>query len=351
MGSAIDSKSQPLKTGSILNGTKFKWRWEYFLIILLVLEIVIFGSINSRFLNPVVLMGSINDFMPICIISLFVTFVMITGGIDIQAGSVVGLTSISVGLLWSQLGINIWIACLIGILIGGLCGLFSGTLIATTDVQPMVITLGGSFLFSGIALAITSMSAVESYKGISGFPESYTKLFKGSVLGIPNQIILFILLVAISYVLLHKTQYGRKIFLIGVNRNTAEYSGIKSSSIIASTYVLSGIAAAIAGIVLTAYLGTAKADFGKELTLPIITAVVLGGTSNYGGKGNVLGTALAAVVIGIMRFGLSMSGVNTQYLDIPVGVLLIVVLIIRSFINGGIIKKVVKKITNRGESL
>ncbi|TCZ69936.1 autoinducer 2 import system permease LsrD [Paenibacillus albiflavus] len=351
MGSAINSKPQSLKTGSILSGGKFKWRWEYFLIILLVLEIVIFGSINSRFLNPVVLMGSINDFMPICIISLFVTFVMITGGIDIQAGSVVGLTSISVGLLWSQLGLNIWIACLIGLLIGGLCGLFSGTLIATTDVQPMVITLGGSFLFSGIALAITSMSSVESYKGISGFPESFTKLFKGNVLGIPNQLILFILLVAISYVLLHKTQYGRKIFLIGVNRNTAEYSGIKSSSIIASTYVLSGIAAAIAGIVLTAYLGTAKADFGKELTLPIITAVVLGGTSNYGGKGNVLGTALAAVVIGIMRFGLSMSGVNTQYLDIPVGILLIVVLIIRSFINGGAIKKVVKKITNRGESL
>ncbi|QCI87398.1 autoinducer 2 import system permease LsrD [Vagococcus zengguangii] len=323
---------------------KLKWRWEYFLVGLLLMEIVVFGSINNRFFNPVVLMGSINDFMPICIISLFVTFVIITGGMDIQAGTIVGLTSISIGLMWSELGLNIWLACLIGILIGALCGLLSGTLIANTDVQPMVITLGGSFLYSGIALGVTSLSSVESYKGISGFPESFTNLFRGKTLGIPNQVILFLLLCVISYIILHKTQYGRKIFLIGVNRSTAEYSGIKTNRIIASTYVLSGIAAAIAGIVLTAYLGTAKADFGKELTLPIITAVVLGGTSNYGGKGHVLGTALASLVIGIMRFGLSMSGLNTQYLDIPVGLLLIGSLILRSFIENGRIAQKIKNI-------
>jgi AI-2 transport system permease protein len=350
---SIKSSKRPAiekgKSGDSVRSFKFKWRWEYFLIFLLVLEVGVFGSINSRFFNPVVLMGSITDFMPICIISLFVTFVMITGGIDIQAGSIVGLTSISIGLLWSEAGVNIWLALLIGIGIGALCGLFSGTLIATTDVQPMVITLGGSFLFSGIAVGITSLSSVESYKGISGFPDHFMNLFRGTIGGISKQVILFLLLIVISYILLHKTQYGRKIFLIGVNRNTAEYSGIKSSSIIASTYVLSGIAAAIAGIVLTAYLGTAKADFGKELTLPIITAVVLGGTSNYGGKGNVLGTALASLVIGIMRFGLSMSGLNTQYLDIPVGMLLIAALILRSFIDGGLIAKTVKKIFKRKE--
>lgn len=317
----------------------FKWRWEYFLIILLIAEFIIFGSLNPRFLNPTVLLGSINDFMPICIISLAVTLVMITGGIDIQAGSVVGLTSISVGLLWQEVGLNIWVACLIGIVIGGLCGLFSGSLIANIDVQPMVITLGGSFLFSGIALAITTISSVESYKGISNFPESFTNLFRGKVFFIPNQVIIYAILIVIFYLLLHSTQYGRKLFLIGVNRKAGEFSGIKTNRYIMSTYVLVGMCASIAGIVLTGYLGTAKADFGKELTLPIITAVVLGGTSNYGGRGNVLGTALASVVIGLMRFGLSMVGVNTQYLDIPVGILLIVSLILRSYIDGGIVKK------------
>lgn len=342
-------KVEVVKEGSIKVKVKsfrnnFKWRWEYFLIILLVTEIFVFGALNPRFLNPVVLLGSINDFMPICIIALAVTFVMITGGIDIQAGSIVGLTSICVGLLWQELGLSIWIASIIGLLIGAMSGGFSGFLIANTKVQPMVITLGGSFLFSGLALAVTSMSSVESYKGISGFPESFTGLFRGSTVGIPNQVLLFMILIVLCFVLLHKTQYGRKIFLIGVNRNTAEYSGIKSNSIIMSTYIISGISAAIAGIVLTGYLGTAKADFGKELTLPIITAVVLGGTLNTGGKGNVIGTALASIVIGIMRFGLSMSGVNTQYLDIPVGVLLIVSLILRSFIDGGIMRNIFNQI-------
>lgn len=309
------------------------FRWEYFLIGLLLVESIIFGMINPRFLNPVVFLGSINDFIPICIISLAVTYVMITGGIDIQAGSVVGLTSISVGILWYEFNMNIWLACFMGILIGACCGLFSGLLIANTEVQPMVITLGGSFLFSGLALAITSLSSVESYKGISNFPTAFTNIFRGNLFGIPNQVILFLLLIMINFLLLQKTQYGRKIYLIGVNRNAAEYSGIKTNFVITSVYVISGISAAIAGIALTGYLGTAKPDFGKELTLPIITAVVLGGTLNTGGKGNIIGTALAAVVIGIMRFGLSMSGVNTQYLDIPVGVLLIASLIIRYFFN------------------
>ena len=102
-----------------------------------------------------------------------------------------------------------------------------------------------------------------------------------------------------------------------------------------STYILSGISASIAGIVLTSYLGSSRADLGKELTLPIITAVVLGGTSDTGGKGNVIGTAIASLVIGILKFGLQMSGVPTQYLDIPVGILLIVAVTVRG-LNGSL---------------
>lgn len=310
-------------------------RWEYFLLALLVVEIGIFGILNPRFLKPRVLLGSINDFMSICVIALFVTFVLITGGMDIQAGSIVGLTSISIGLMWQDLGMDIWLASVLSILIGALCGALSGFFVAYTGVQPMVVTLGGSFLYSGLAIAVTNLSATESYKGISGFPSSFTAFSKARLWGIPSQVFIFAALILISYLLLHKTKYGRCIFLCGVNQNAAEYSGIHTKLIIMSTYVLSGMSASIAGIILTSYLGTAKADFGKELTLPIITAVVLGGTSNLGGKGGVIGTALAALVIGVMRFGLSMSGVNTQYLDIPVGILLIVAVACRTFFGDG----------------
>ena len=133
---------------------------------------------------------------------------------------------------------------------------------------------------------------------------------------------------------MHKTKYGRQIFLIGVNQNAAEYSGINSRLVIMSTYVLSAMSAAVAGIVLTSYLGTAKSDIGATLTMPIITAVVLGGTLSTGGKGSVPGTALAAVVIGVLRFGLPLCfKVSQQYLEIPVGLILLVVVVGRSLAN------------------
>jgi len=310
-------------------------RWETVLFCILVLEFIIFATANSKFLMPRVLFGSINDIIPTCIISLFVTFVMITGGIDIQAGSIVGLTSIVLGVSWQDWGLNIWMAALLAMLVAAVAGGISGYFVAYCGVQPMVVTLGGSFLFSGVALLVSNLSATESYKGISGFPEDFVALSKRKLFDvIPNQVIIFIVLAVIAYILLHKTKYGRKIFLVGVNQNAAEYSGINSRLVILSTYVLSAVSASVAGIVLTSYLGTAKSDIGATLTMPIITAVVLGGTLSTGGKGSVLGTALAAVVIGVLRFGLPLCfKVSQQYLDIPVGMILLVVVIGRAIAN------------------
>lgn len=326
-------------------------RWESFLVLLLVAETLFFGAINPKMLNPATLLGSIDNFMSIAVIALFVTFVLITGGMDIQAGSIVGLTSITMGLLWQDMGLNIWVTCLIGIMVGALCGALSGFFVAYTGVQAMVVTLGGQFLYSGLAIVVSNLSQTESYQGISGFPPAFTALTKGKLFGIiPNQFIIFILLVVIAYVLLHRTKYGRKVFLCGVNPSAAEFAGVRTKPVIMSTYILSGISASLAGILITSYLGTAKSDLGKEYTLPIITAVVLGGTSNLGGKGNVIGTALAAVIIGVMRFGLSMAGVSTQYFDIPVGILLVVAVAARTLASGetgisfkGLMKKTEQK--------
>lgn len=324
--------------------------WEYILVLLLILEVVIFATKNPKFLMPRVLFGSLNDIISICIISLFVTFVMITGGIDIQAGSLVGLTSIVLGVSWQDYGINIWLAAFLGIVVSALCGALSGFFVAYCNVQPMVVTLGGSFLYSGFALLVSNVSATESYKGISGFPESFTQLSKyrfGGVL--PLQVLIFLVLAIIAFLLLNKTVYGRKIFLIGVNKNAAQYSGINTRLITLSTYVLSAISASIAGIILTSYLGTAKSDIGATLTLPIITAVVLGGTLSTGGKGSAIGTALAAIIIGVLKFGLPLSfKVPQQYLDIPVGALLLIVVIVRAIMSSPGFKKYINKL-KKGE--
>jgi AI-2 transport system permease protein len=323
---------------------KLSFKWEFSLLILLVCEVILFGILNPRFLRPIVLFGSINDFISMSIVSLFVTMVIITGGIDIQAGAIIGLSSIVVGVLWQQAGMNIWVACVFAIVAGMLCGLLSGFFIAYTKVQAMVVTLGGSFLYSGLAVSITRIAKVELYKGICGFPKAFTAFTKYRFFKVvPVQLLIFIILTLIAAFILHKTKYGKYIYLCGINQQAAEYSGINTRFIMMTTYALSGAGAAIAGIILTSYLGTAKADFGKELTLSIITTVVLGGTAITGGKGGIIGTALAALVIGVMRFGLSMAGLNTQYLDIPVGILLITAVGIRGMSETGILPKLFRK--------
>jgi AI-2 transport system permease protein len=315
--------------GRSMNKLKGIFRWETSLALILILEIIVFGAINPRFLHFNVLLYSINDFVSISIISLFVTFVVITGGIDISVGSIIGLTSVVIGVTWKLGGANIWLTIPLALLVGALCGALNGFLVAFIDVQAMVVTLGGMFLYSGLALVVMGISGASAFEGISGFPEAFVGIANGSFLGIPNPFLIFIVLIAVSYLLLHKTKYGRYVFLSGINKNAARYSGVNTKLIIMSTYILSGISAAIAGIVLTSYLGGSRPDLGAEMTLPIVTAVVLGGTAITGGKGGVIGTAFASVIVGIMRFGLQMANVSSEYISVAIGLLLILAVAMR----------------------
>lgn len=298
-------------------------KWNLALIIILIVEIIIFGLLNPRFWNITILLNSFNDFVGVAIIGFFVTLVMITGGIDISGGSIVGLTSVVCGLLAQVVGINIWISLILAILVGGLCGLLNGILIAYGRVQAMVITLGGMLLYSGVAIVLVGISGVSAYEGIAGFPAAFSNIAYGEILGIPHSVILFFIMFLIAYVLLHRTKYGRFIYLSGINQQAAEYSGINTKKIITSTYILSGLSAGIAGVMLTSYLGSARADFGSEYLMPILTVVVLGGTLITGGKGGVVGTALASVIVGFLQIGLQMAGVSTQYIGLATGLLLI----------------------------
>lgn len=329
-------------------------QWEFYLFLLIVLEFVIFGTVNpKKFLRPASLLNSITNYISVCIIALFVTMVMITGGIDIQASAIIGLTSIVEGVLWSDAGFNIWTAVICAIIVAALCGSLSGFFVAYCGVQPMVVTLGGSFLYSGLALLISGFSATPAYKGISGFPAktaegqfiSYRFLGKGTIAGVPMQIIVYIVLIIFCAWLLHRTKYGEKLFLIGVNPKAAEYSGINVRMIIMSTYILSAVSAAIAGTLLTANVDSAKYNLGSTFTLSIITAVVLGGTLSTGGKGSILGTVLASLAICILRYGLPLCfHVSTQNLDLPVGIMLVVVVVGRELISRRVFSGLLKKL-------
>ena len=193
-----------------------------------------------------------------------------------------------------------------------------------------------TLLAVGIALMVSGMSATPAYQGIGGFPAkneagkfvSFRFLGKGNIFGIPTQIVIYVVLILLCMWILHRTKYGERLFLIGVNPQAAEYSGINTRATIMSTYVLSAVSAAIAGTLLTANVNSAKYDLGSGYTLAIITAVVLGGTLNTGGKGSIIGTVLASLIICILRYGLPLCfGVSTQNLDLPIGLILVVVVL------------------------
>ncbi len=331
-------------------------RWETFLVVFLILEFVVFGSANAKFLRTASIMNALVNYISVCIITLFVTMVMITGGIDIQVASIIGLTSIVEGVLWSDAGFNIWAAVLCAFVLAALCGALTGFIIAYCGVQPMVATLGGSFLYSGLALVVSGMSATPAYQGISGFPSKaedgsfvdFRFLGKGNILGIPTQIVIYIVLILICAWLLHRTKYGERLYLIGVNQQAAEYSGINTRATIMSTYILSALSGAIAGTLLTANVNSAKYDLGGGYTLAIITAVVLGGTLNTGGKGTILGTVLASLIICILRYGLPLCfKVSTQNLDLPVGIVLLVVVIGREIAGRRMLQDLWKRMRKR----
>ncbi|MED1597956.1 MULTISPECIES: ABC transporter permease [Bacillus] len=305
-------------------------RWEGVLIVLLIIEFILFGLLNSDFLNISNLLFSMNDFVFITIAAIPMTFVIITGGIDVSVGSIMGLTSILIGVLWMN-GIPVILAVIISLFISCLAGCINGVIIKTTEIEPLVVTLGTMFLYSGIALVISGGSNASGYEGISGLPDSYVQLANGSFMGIPNLVWLLFVLTVLFTLLLHRTRYGRYVLLTGANEKAAKYSGIRTKKIVTISYILSGLGGGLGGAFLTAYFGSARADIGSETILPVITAVVLGGTLITGGKGSILGTVLASIFIGMMQYGLQMTGLTNEQSNVVIGIILILSVIIRHF--------------------
>ncbi|WP_017673829.1 ABC transporter permease [Bacillus cereus] len=309
---------------------KYVYRWEGVLIVLLLIEFILFSLINSDFLNISNLLFSTNDFLFIAIAAIPMTFVIVTGGIDVSVGSIMGLTSILIGVLWMN-GISILFAVIISLIISCLAGALNGLIIKMTDVEPLVFTLGTMFLYGGIALVISGGAGASGYEGISGLPDAFVQLASGSFIGIPNLLWLLIVLTVLCAVLFHRTIYGRHVKLTGANENAAKYTGIKTKKVVIIAYMLSGLGGGLGGTFLTAYFGSARADMGSETILPIITAVVLGGTLITGGKGSIIGTVLASIFIGLMQYGLQMTGLTNEQSNVVIGIILILSVIMRHF--------------------
>lgn len=286
-----------------------RYGWELALAALLMIEILGFGALNPRLLDLNVLLFSTSDFICIGIVALPLTMVIVSGGIDISFGSTMGLCAIA---------------------LGALCGLINAGLIIYTGVNPLIITLGTLYLFGGSALLLSGMAGATGYEGIGGFPQGFTDFANLDVLDLPVPLIFFLVSVIFFWLLMHRTHAGRNVFLIGQSPRVALYSAIPVNRTLYALYAMTGFASAVAAVLLVSYFGSARSDLGASFLMPAITAVVLGGANIYGGSGSILGTAIAALLVGYLQQGLQMAGVPNQVSSALSGALLIVVVVGRS---------------------
>lgn len=306
-----------------------KLNWESALLILLVLEILLFGAINPRMLDINMLLFSTSDFICIGIVALPLTLVIISGGIDISLGSTIGLCAIALGVLM-QSGVPMGVAIVLTMALGLACGFLNAALIHYTGISPLVITLGTLYLYGGGALLLSGMAGATGYEGIGGFPDSFTAFANATLLGLPVPLVMFLLITLFFWVLAHRARFGRHLFLLGQNARAARYAALPVNGMLYGVYGLVGLASAIAAVVLVSYFGSARSDLGRDLLMPALTAAVLGGANIYGGSGSVVGTALAALLVGYLQQGLQMVGIPNQVSSALSGALLIVVVIGRS---------------------
>jgi rhamnose transport system substrate-binding protein len=287
--------------------------------ILICFEIALFAVTGQNFLSASNFFECIRLAVEIGLLALALTPVIVTGGIDLSVGSMMGLCAVTFGALWHDHHLPVALAVALTLLVSLAGAAINALLISRLNVSPLIVTLGTYSLFRGLAEVIT-MGA----RNYSGFPAGFLFLGQGYLGGlVPAQTIFLILAAGGFWALLHRTAIGRGLYAIGHSPAGARYAAIPVVRRIALVYMLSGFAAGIAAIVYVAHLGQAKSDAGNGYELIAITAVVLGGTSIFGGSGTIAGTFMGLTAIVLLQNGLRLSGWPAELAGIATGVLLV----------------------------
>jgi rhamnose transport system substrate-binding protein len=283
-------------------------------------EVLVFSIIGTNFFSLANAFEVLRLSVEIGLLAVALTPVITTGGIDISAGSLMGLSAVVFGGLWRDAGCSIPVAAGLTLVVGALAGSLNGLLITRGKLPPLIVTLGSFSLFRGLAEGLTG--GVDNY---TNFPPSFLFLGQGySLWDIPTQLPIFIVVAAAFWVYLHRSTAGRSLAAIGYSPEGARYAGLSVDRLVTSVYVLSGVVASLSAIIYVAHLGQAKADAGTGYELAAITAVVLGGTSIFGGRGTITGTLLGLLSIAILRNGLSLADLPSEFAGILTGTLLLI---------------------------
>jgi simple sugar transport system permease protein len=285
------------------------------------------------------------------VMAVAIMLAMITGGIDLSQVGIANLSSIAGAMVFlkvmpqellEQGGGNgyIFLAVLAALATGVACGFLNGVLISKVGIPPILTTLGSQQLFIGLGKVITGGPAV------SGFPDMLIEIGSYKLFNvIPLPMIVFFTVIAIFSFIMNKTSYGTKLYMMGSNKKAAEFSGIKASSITLKTYVICGVLASIAGILIMAKTNSAKPDYGTSFTLQVILISVLGGVNPNGGFGKISGIVLAILILQSLSTGLSMLKIPSSVLGLIWGGALIIIMIVNFTLNGMENKRRIKELS------
>jgi rhamnose transport system permease protein len=261
------------------------------------------------------------------LVALPMTFIIITAGIDLSVGSIMGLCAIVLGVTWKNLGLPLELAIVATLCVGALAGALNGWFITRIGVPPLIMTLATLALYRGLAEGISQARSVR------GYPEWFYTLGQGEVMGVPTQLWILLAVVLGSAIVLAKTTFGRALYAIGHNQLAARFSGIPVDRHKLLIYTFSGLMAALAGCIFVSRVSTTRSDMGTGLELDVIAAVVLGGTSIFGGTGTILGTVLGVILIQLLKNGLALTGVKGDATIVVIGAVLILSILITGWLR------------------
>ncbi|SDQ64072.1 ABC transporter permease [Quadrisphaera sp. DSM 44207] len=300
--------------------------------LVLLAAVVVFGLVNERFLQPQNLSLVLQQVAVVAALAVGQTLIILTAGIDLSVGAIMILSTVVVGHVVSERGFPGWLALLVGLLVGTAAGFLNGMLVTRINLPPFIVTLGTLNIFTALSLLISGGLSIDG--DVLGPLLTFTgQTFPIGPFRVTTGVLLVLALYLVVGFALRQTAWGRHVYAVGDDADASRLAGIRVNRVLLSVYTVAGLIFALTTWVLIGRIGGASPNAGVEANLDSITAVVIGGTSLFGGRGSLIGTLLGAITVGVFRNGLALAGVDVLYQTLVVGVLVIAAVSIDQWIR------------------